>query len=127
MLEVSMHRQLNFIARHNKAIKEIDEKLQVLNRDIKEGKKSFFYNPKAEFEKLSKRKAELEDELREPRRDLKIARLTYSQISEERERNSPTKIIKLNYKDESFFEEREHAFKSVGQMKQYFTIEHLVH
>jgi hypothetical protein len=124
ILEVTINRQLNYIAANKREINKIDEKLAELEKDMMVGKKGFFSNPKVKFEELTKKRWDLIQQNYEPQRDLETARAIYRRIVNE------SSLVDSNfYKlsvNEKLFEDR-NDIHLYGPYKKYFKIEHHIY
>jgi hypothetical protein len=124
ILEVTLNRQLNYLAHNQKLINNLETKIIKAENDIKMGKSGFFYNPKSKLKELKQKLNILLDKRTEPKLDLRTTRELYDKILDSQELIFPgdKKIFRKN----KFFEDRKEIL-IYGSFKEYFKIEHLIY
>jgi predicted rRNA methylase YqxC with S4 and FtsJ domains len=124
ILEVTLNRQLNYLANNQKLIDKIKSKIEVARNDIQNGKSGFFSNPQDKLGKLELELKELISKRSTPEYDLKIARKIYDKILDSEEAIKPG--AKEVFKIEDYFKDRRHMLTG-GTFKDYFKIEHYIY
>jgi hypothetical protein len=124
ILEVTLNRQLNYLAHNQKLINNLETKIIKAENDIEMGKSGFFYNPKSELNELKQKLNILLDKRTEPKFDLRTTRELYNKILDSQELIWPGD--KKLFRNNKYFEDRKEILIN-GSFKEYFKIEHLIY
>lgn len=111
-LEVILDRQLNSVAEYNLWLKKNKEKLNKLKEKIEAGKSGFFSNHKDQFNKLLKKREQIERKLIKNKRINRSTKKLYLNILDEKYKNDSNQIELIkDLKRHSLEENREIPLK----------------